>query len=746
MEKKIKNQLLIIVNIFIFLMGFVFIYAYLHNDVCTDHDHWYVFQYVKDNYFFDSARYISRILCALFFVYIPEIFNTHINDVSCTVVPFFNASFISLTALFFMKTILLFPNFKNNKECSFKYIFCSKYFTFYYPAIFIICAILPLLSKDDVYLFNSLASTVRYYDCFVIYLFFAIFLYGMIKNFCFGLNKFTFILYIINTFLVGICNEILGITATIICFLFLINTVYSYIKNKTEIKKLCLIFNITSFIILIISNLLQFGSSFIFKNHLPAYSPNMYIPINELSNNIKPFFFDFIKLVFINNGLYLFIISILLVSLFIKRKKNNENKKIIICGLSILCGFLTFLFMICFIDGSKELYQLNSWLFYVPLRTLYAKTLIYLILFLFGCSICLTNSTKKLKITLFIFLYGIVFSYFPEMQREWELQSEITQDLRTILYKADKMSLLYSQLDGITILPISYFEKYSQYKSIFRPVCQDSDKDIRNKMIEISKKLVKNKSTYLFTVNNNITKNSNEYLNYFLNSYDVKLNGVIFVNDDIAFREYYKRLGNFNEKELQKLSFTYLKKNFANKKYQYELNPDLSYTWAAKCKYNYDNGDFKQAVNNCQKAIEINKKEDYKLNHYYYLLGKSYEAIKEFNSAELSYNESIKDIPYSIDVRREIANLYVRENKIENAIEEYNKLLNIYPYYIGRVSGTYCLNIAYLYLKQKNYKKSLEYIKKGKQYSKDKNKYDKTIELLERKINKQTGKIKTVNL
>ena len=43
-----KDILIKGLNIFIIFLSFLFIYSYLQFDICTDHDHWYIFELCRD--------------------------------------------------------------------------------------------------------------------------------------------------------------------------------------------------------------------------------------------------------------------------------------------------------------------------------------------------------------------------------------------------------------------------------------------------------------------------------------------------------------------------------------------------------------------------------------------------------------------------------------------------------------------------------------------------------------------------
>jgi tetratricopeptide (TPR) repeat protein len=96
-----------------------------------------------------------------------------------------------------------------------------------------------------------------------------------------------------------------------------------------------------------------------------------------------------------------------------------------------------------------------------------------------------------------------------------------------------------------------------------------------------------------------------------------------------------------------------------------------------------DNGDFNSAIQDYNKALEINP--NYAEAHHG--LGRAYEEKREFDSAIAEYNKVLEINPNSADIYLNRGNVYEKKGDFDAAIAEYNKVLEINPNHTNAYYG-----------------------------------------------------------
>ncbi len=700
-----RKSFIMILNIFCVIFTFFIIPSLLYNDVITNHDSSYVFQYTYDHNWFSSARFISRFCVSFFYVGLPSIFNIHQNDISSFIVPAFSSLFISIMSIFTLKIYYL---FKDGNQSIFK----NSDFFILYPIIYIINAFIPPIHENlDMFYLSGLSETVVYYDDLFNYLFFIIFIYFIISSFFKERGIFKNHLYAINAFLLGISYEPISFISSII---FILTLLLVILFNKKTIHELnCNTVITLSFVCfpLLIGAFLQFILSNYSHGQITEYAISIPEQLMSIGNIFIPYIQDLFALIIKDNIALL--LPILILSIYIFKHKDDKyvTYKLLCFSFIVIISCLTY-FLLLIIPGHCDVYPYDFWFYHPPFRIIFSRILIALIILEAGYIIFKMQCfTKVLRTFLIIFLYSLLIFNFNELKSCYDSECNDIHQMRKQIYISDKISLTYSNLDGIALLPISYYEKYSVHKFIFRPRCYDADADIREKMRDIVKKEVESEQSRLFS---NI--NENDYLLYLYYTYGIKLKGIIWVDDDIAFSEFNKRNGSFTESELKNLNFTSLKKQMKPNNYTIEeltekikQNKNKAYLFAT-CGLLYEkNNEFDKAVDDYTKALLLDN-NSYK--QYYYLRAEANLKNNKINEAEKDYISFIKISPYSFEARKKLADLYISQENYEKALIVYNELIKIFEFYNENIKKTFHSDIADIQYQLKRYDDVLKTVNK----------------------------------
>ena len=719
MDKKYSRTLIIFLNILAFILGFLFIFLYLNGDICTDHDHFYPLEVLKRKNVFCMGRFISVISTYIYFNLIPKLFNVHINDLTSKLIPFINASAISISSIFCLKLFFFFDRKK-------QFLFTRPTFFLLYPGVFLTMAILPLFNSGlDVFFFSSLHSVIRYYDHYFCYVFYVVFCYCLISSFYeYKIKKITSLFYFVNAFLLGISTESLPIMASVTAVCAILYAIFCSYKNKNQINSGTIVFLFLNFIFLEAGAFLQFFVSSYSSGISPGYSFSIF-DTDSFKTLVLPYINTFKNVVFVDNAILWLILLIINAIIFFSKSEKSSKVKIYMLQLLIIVGFLFESVFLFFLGEASDVYPISFWIEYYPFRTMMVKT-IFLLVFISGGYALAYLSTKKKQVCIYLLAIAsigyMVASNFEEMIREYNFQIKETKDLRLSVYKADKMALTYYALDGIAILPISFYEKYSQHTAIFRPRCLDSHEEIRNMAKALTKKEVQQGESRVFArLKNNNDAADIDYLYYLELAYGIKLDGVKFVDDELAYQEFEKRNGHFDDKEMKKLSFTYLKRNLNKMHSEVLRSADVnsSYIWAGKCRYNLAKADFDTAVQNCTKAINLGIKNNEKFYYLYYAYrAEAYNKIGDIDSAIKDYETLLSKEYFYSKAMQILADLYDQKGEQEKSIKLYEKINSIFPFVsdLGEIR-TYYAKMALYFYKLGDFKNALLCIKKAEEYN-----------------------------
>ena len=740
MNTKFCRTIIIMLNVFAFILGYLFIFSYLNGDICTDHDHFYPLEVLKQKIFFQEGRWISSIFTYTYFILIPKLFNVHINDLTTTLIPFVNASAISISSIFCLR---LFFFFDKNKQ----FLFTRPAFFLLYPGVFLTMAILPLINGGnmDVFFYSSLHSVIRHYDHYFCYVFYVVFCYGVISSFYEErTKKITSLFYFANAFLLGVSTESLPIMASVTVVAALMYAIFCSVKNKKQINEGTIFFLVHIFLFLEAGAFLQFFFSSYRNGVDPGYFQSVFKDVSSLEVLVIPYLKTFKNVVFADNAILWLILLVINAVIWFTKNDKSSKFKIYILQFLIMAGFLFESVFLFFLGDASNIYPISFWIEYYPFRTMMVKT-IFLLIFISGGYALASLPTKKKQICVYLLAIAsisyMIASNFQEIIREYNLQVNEIKDLRPSIYKADKMALTYYALDGIAILPISFYEKYSQHTSIFRPRCLDSHEDIRNMAKALSKKEVQKGETRVFThLKDDDDSADIDYLYYLELAYGIKLDGVKFVDDKLAYEEFAKRKGTFEDKEMKKLSFTHLKRNLKTQKalVQNSVDEKSSYMYVEKCRYNLTNADYDAAIQNCTNAINLGIKNNEKFyNLYYAYRAEAYNKKGDIDSAIKDYEILMQKEYFYPKAMQILADLYEEKGGYDKSIKLYERIESIFPFVADSgTARTYYNKLADLAYKKQDYKGVINYVNEAEKYNENEANY-----MLRASANRKLGNI-----
>ena len=708
-----SKKIFIIINLLCIFLCFMIIPYVLYQDVITNHDSNFVFHYTSSNDWFLTGRTISRVIVSCFYVLIPYLFNIHQNDISSLFVPAVTSFFISIMSIFCLKFYYLF----NNKN---KFIIENPDFFFLYPAIYIILAFIPTgFENANTYYLSGISESVVFYDTLFNFVFFIIFIYFIISSFYKSRNTIIKILYFINSLLLGLSCEPIIFTSFIF-YILTISFIILYNKKNPINKNNQQIFLIG--IPLILSSSFLFFLSNYSKGKVIGYEINILEQINNINLYYKDYFKGLFNTIISDNIISILIILFLLFCVLLIKDEKRNKYIIITNSMSLVISWILF-FIILIIPGYCIVYNYNFWYSHPPFRILFYKTLLIIILL----NLSYLSSTQKIykniiKILLPIFLYILIFYNHNTLEDSYRIEQKNIKNLRNQIYMSDKMILLYEQFDGIALLPISWYKEYSKHYFIFRPRCYDAEENIRNKMLNIINLEFKEKKSRLFT---NIEEN--DYIIYLYYTYKIKPEGIIWVEDNVAFEEFKKRGEFFSKQELKELNFTKLLREKKNNNIsldeinsQIEKNPKEAYLYAAKARYYKRRNQFRKAIKNISKAIELDK-NNYK--QYYYLRAEIYVKSNRLEEAEKDYQTFIKNSKYSIEARKKLINLYMQQKEYTKAMKECQNLINIFEFYNENIKKTFYEDLAIIKYASNKYQEVIDIINKEEEISKNQANY-----------------------
>jgi len=131
-----------------------------------------------------------------------------------------------------------------------------------------------------------------------------------------------------------------------------------------------------------------------------------------------------------------------------------------------------------------------------------------------------------------------------------------------------------------------------------------------------------------------------------------------------------------------------------------ELHPDHLNAQIQLADLAFKSSDYKSAINVCKELVRIRSYEP----QYHYHLGKAYLSDGQLDAAVEHFRTAVKIYDNYLSARRALVEIYKYQNKLNEAVEEYEAILALNPPDAVRIRG----NLADVYLKLGQYEEAAE--------------------------------------
>jgi hypothetical protein len=529
-------NLTIIPNILCIILSFFLIIQTQKYTVLVSHDLIYPWRNLH-------LRMASQIYEYFFNNFLPNIFNMHPNDMrsnyglSCIILSFLSVIIcLLMTKAFFLesrtKNIFLEKNFFIIYAISFLFIFNP------FPSIF----------GDYINFFRmeDLSIAAEYFFVLIPILLFLVTIYKITFSEYLP-SKLAYCFYFIIFYILGSYNELTNIFSLLFIIVFIL---YLLIWDKTKLRNKFLWYIILPFFI---SFIIFYTLQNQFTIDLKMYNADIINILKQSLSNLKYGFYEFFNFMILNNIiLYLFIFILLAVSNKIIERK-NKKKNIIGFAISIILGYLLTnaitIFAFGLVPDAEYAFKRDYY------NVLYFNILEFAILALLG--IIYKESKYKKILIYFIISFILIFSF--KYIISYRIIQEHKYITRNLVYKIEKINLIYTTLGETAIIPASFLNREDD--NILRvlqmdPIFQyDPQNNMTNKYLT---------NDYYFKYFYGI---------YFETTYKQRLKGMIFKPDNEAIEELKKRLLLLNENfeidssiKNKNISFKNIYKKYKNKK------------------------------------------------------------------------------------------------------------------------------------------------------------------------------------
>lgn len=623
-----KKNIIFFINAIVCLFIFLFI-IYMQKDACFIRHDFSLPYYVDFKRFVLDGRIPATILSYLSINLIPSVLNINPNDFRLYFVSVIFALNMVLLCIIWTKSFFISSN--DNKDRGFAKLQSLFVFVLSFLLLFI-----PIdYGSSNFYrtLFLDIRECVVFFEYEFCYVFYFLFMYILLaiinSNKKYG--KIQTRLIIINSFFCGLWNE--HVNASIfftLLFLFFIYFIFDRVKLKNR-----------NFLPLLVPFFIGMICFYLFSdyslnlNTIAAHKYSISQSIGLLKNNFVDFNKEYFSYLFLKN-LWAFIFIIVLFCICCIEKIKNAKNILLIC-FAILFGHLVVNYMYILFQDIGYLFTRTT------MVILHNLILSFIIIVLIGV---IYNNTKYkyIKIMINLILIGVVlFLIKNAVDNIGKIQSS-QYNIRKLLYQTDEISLVYSILGESAILPISvFYNDINGNTGIF--LFQDKLEYLNKEQSD--KYLLKRYFSEPFF----------EYKDYFKRQYKYDYNGFSIQSDEMAIKEFSKRL-----KILQDI--VHIEEG--------ERKKDIKFSDLNKYK------NIKITVDELNR-ININDE-----NKYIILKAKANILFNEQNYIEAIklYEDYLHQNPDDFDALLKIAQIYQKEKTYKKTEEIYNRLHRLDPHNI----------------------------------------------------------------
>ena len=650
-----NNKFYLFINICIIFILFMLLMNWQKYSYTFNHDSFW-------SYIFPYNSRIGSLFSFLYCFYIPQYFNININDFKSGIGAFFISIIYLGICLIFSNAFFI--NFKDKINIFFRkeliiilplcFLLLSYPFEYIIGAVDDKCIDNLFMQIDEICVFSE-------YNLGYIFLFlFYIFLYKTLV--CDKIRKFNLfagLSIIVCSFLLGMWTELFNISV-MACIGLLI--LYFLIFDRKRFNNKLLIMSFISFILGFI--LFYYVGDFFSGSSFGTYTYNIF---DRVIDNLKLFSSFFEKFMFYTfYSKWIMWLLILVSMIFLKFQKIQKiNKYIFILSIFILLGYVFCNFIQIFVNnlivGLSYPFERDSY------NNIQLNLLEFVFLVLLGIIYSFNKNTSKIIICTFLIIILFLSYYF---QGDYLTFLNEKYNMKLLLYKIERNTLIYNSLGESVILPEKYLDECEiRNNRLF--VMQDQ---FLYNRLENFKDFMKDKyfdNTYSL------------YASYYNYNYKNNFIGFRYTNDEYAEQELYERLQLLNItlpieqeknitfkqlkkfdkiltlKDLEKLNFTDKNKYLLNKIKGYIYFKDNDYDNALKYYELYLKSipnDFDSLIN-CAKIYT--QKEEYKK------VKEIYKKLINLDSNNLMFKYNYLDI------------LYSKENKYKEALNASEDILKL---------------------------------------------------------------------
>ncbi len=690
------------ISILTVIFIFLFLYNYMKYDFLIYHDRFLIFGKITS-----VVRICATALAFFFFRILPDIFpQFNLNDIENTVAAYFKAFTVVIMTYIYVKVFYIFSKEKENdfRRKSFSFVFLIIFFLFfnnYYIDLY------SIFDISETYVFLDWGFNLIFYFPFI-YMLSKMFIKEQI------LSTKQLLFTLVLAFLLSISNEMYCVSGFLSLSILLFVMFFSYIlwdkkiiqrlnfskykqfsfilKKENNQKKIIILQLFLLQLSMLIGGIIHFfSSSYSSGYQAAAHVVNWHEQILLVPINLKPFIEEFTNIYIYP---YFLIYSIILLSvLYILYKKPDKRSIKLLSFLFIVyAGMVAFILALIFGGDSNNG---DFFLSHYPFIYSYIKILLFICVFLIGY---IMNSLVSLKeevnpnnfivVIIFVLIFSVFYKYvLINYFSDYKKYIKQTHIKRQISYVSDKIALISYKYSGIIQLPISFYLTFNDLLYLYdynRPTQEDFEYykfKMHYKEINRNRSRIYTYDEYNILNYNDFEKHyDNKYLKYIRNIYNIKPNYMLFVTDgDIKDRIKEKNINfKLTDREKKRLKFSDLKIEPFTLDEINEIiskNPYKDWGYAERARYYYLNNQYTKSIDDYTKAIKL--KDDI----YYHLLranvyrdaGMIEKALKDYEIV-LNYDES------SLLLADNVAKIMIKLKNYKDAIEIYNRLIQVFPF------------------------------------------------------------------
>lgn len=412
----------------------------------------------------ENGRYVCNFLSRIFCLYIPKLFNIHLQDAANTIGLVLFILIILITAV----ACASFVYIKYKNKLLFNILLVGAFLHFVYYIY--IC---------PVFYFTIFSFQYGYVLATFFGLIFLYFLLNYFLNSQFSLNKKQFILFIIIAFCAGNSTHIVTYFSSVTIVLFYL---YTFIEQKFDIEKSKKILFNRNIIIPVISFILGALLMVTCRGFWNEFSWRHAESLSQIFDIFIPFSKAYIDVVFVERIIYYKVLILLLICILIKdfilKKDIKKSLKTVLYSGTPLIGIWLYYFSVIVLGPSFPIDDFKYWVYEPFYKLPYLMTLFAIFCFLLGYLLHDIKKTKiKVTVTVLLCVYIVFFcnmDFLKNVKNVLADKRNEVNDIRKQVYICDKLITKQFYAGGDILIPeycdkSIYWDTYIQryYQSFY---------------------------------------------------------------------------------------------------------------------------------------------------------------------------------------------------------------------------------------------------------------------------------------